>query len=274
MLLETQSLDAVATDRNSQRRRTGDRLDGPAVRLHHRGHEEQPAQIPADGGHPAQGLFDRRLSDGRESRGQRAFLGRAAGAGSLSSRQPHRVAQPRQDRAIGSISCCRRSRLSGGHARLRRTRKHLDQRRDPASLLQSVRRGTRPLDRGLRERGVGRGPLRRQPARRLLRREHVSSRARRVEGRARASLCAVAGRRFPPPRHPVPDRAPGEPGRGRGPARSVPALLAEAMAGDGDFGAWPPEAAMPGARALELALASGTEVAKRVCDMAGRPAVR
>ena len=95
---------------------------------------------------------------------------------------------------------------------------------------------------------VGRGPLRRQPARRLLRREHVSSRARRVEGRARAPLCAAAGRRFPPSRHPVPDRAPGEPGRCRGLARSVPALLAEAMAGDGEFGAWPPEAAMPGAR--------------------------
>jgi leucyl/phenylalanyl-tRNA---protein transferase len=51
-------------------------------------------------------------------------------------------------------------------------------------------------------------------------------------------------------------------------------LLAEAMAGDGDFGAWPPEAMMPGARALELVRASGTKVAKRECDMAGRPAVR
>ena len=51
-------------------------------------------------------------------------------------------------------------------------------------------------------------------------------------------------------------------------------LLAEAMAGEGDFGAWPPETAMPGAGALELARGSGTEVAKQEGDMAGRPASR
>ncbi len=51
-------------------------------------------------------------------------------------------------------------------------------------------------------------------------------------------------------------------------------LLQEAMAGEGDFAAWAPEAAMPGARALELARAPGMEVAKQVCDKAGRPALR
>ncbi len=51
-------------------------------------------------------------------------------------------------------------------------------------------------------------------------------------------------------------------------------LLAEAMAGEGDFGAWPPETAMPGAGALELARGSGTEVAKQEGDIAGRPASR
>jgi leucyl/phenylalanyl-tRNA---protein transferase len=40
-------------------------------------------------------------------------------------------------------------------------------------------------------------------------------------------------------------------------------LLAEAMAEAADFGAWPPEIAMAGARALELAQGSGTEVAKQ-----------
>ena len=51
-------------------------------------------------------------------------------------------------------------------------------------------------------------------------------------------------------------------------------LLAQAMAGDGDFGAWPPEAAMPGARALEIARGGGTEVAKRECDMGGQSSLR
>jgi len=52
------------------------------------------------------------------------------------------------------------------------------------------------------------------------------------------------------------------------------ALLAQAMAQDGDFGAWPPETAMPGARALELARGSGTEVAKREHGAAGRSTTR
>jgi leucyl/phenylalanyl-tRNA---protein transferase len=51
-------------------------------------------------------------------------------------------------------------------------------------------------------------------------------------------------------------------------------LLQEAMAEVGDFAAWPPEAAMPGARALELARAFGTEVAKHDREKAGRPALR
>jgi leucyl/phenylalanyl-tRNA--protein transferase len=51
-------------------------------------------------------------------------------------------------------------------------------------------------------------------------------------------------------------------------------LLAEAMAAEADFGAWPPQIAMEGARALELARASGTEVAKQELDIAGRPVSR
>ncbi len=51
-------------------------------------------------------------------------------------------------------------------------------------------------------------------------------------------------------------------------------LLQEAMAGEGDFAAWPPEAAMPGAYALELAGAFGTEVAKHDRERAGRRALR
>ncbi len=47
-------------------------------------------------------------------------------------------------------------------------------------------------------------------------------------------------------------------------------LLAEAMAVVGNFGAWPADAAMSGAHALELARSSGTEVAKQGCDRAGR----
>jgi leucyl/phenylalanyl-tRNA---protein transferase len=51
-------------------------------------------------------------------------------------------------------------------------------------------------------------------------------------------------------------------------------LLAEAMAKQGHFEAWPAQAAMPGARALELARGLGTEVAKRDCGMAARSALR
>jgi len=51
-------------------------------------------------------------------------------------------------------------------------------------------------------------------------------------------------------------------------------LLAEAMAKEGDFGAWPVQAAMPGAQALELAQGPGTKVAKQDCGMAARSASR
>jgi len=51
-------------------------------------------------------------------------------------------------------------------------------------------------------------------------------------------------------------------------------LLAEAMANQGDFGAWPVQAAMPGAQALDLAQGPGTEVAKQDCGMAARSALR
>ena len=44
---------------------------------------------------------------------------------------------------------------------------------------------------------AGRRPLRGEPARRLLRRKHVSSRPRRLEGRARASVRTPSGGRLP-----------------------------------------------------------------------------
>src|SRR5271166_1987456 len=44
--------------------------------------------------------------------------------------------------------------------------------------------------------------------------------------------------------------------------------LAESLAKEGDFGAWPVQAAMPGAQALELAQGPGTKVAKQDCGMA------
>jgi leucyl/phenylalanyl-tRNA---protein transferase len=40
-------------------------------------------------------------------------------------------------------------------------------------------------------------------------------------------------------------------------------MLAQAMAANGDFGAWPRDAAMPGARALELVRRLGTKVARQ-----------
>lgn len=56
------------------------------------------------------------------------------------------------------------------------------------------------------------------------------------------------------------------------PRETFRALLAQAMADDADFGAWPPETAMPGAHALAVARESGTEVASRELDMAAQRA--
>ncbi len=61
-----------------------------------------------------------------------------------------------------------------------------------------------------------RRPLRRAPRRGVLRREHVPHRARRLEGGARPSRGAAAGRRLPPARHAVRDAAPRPLRRGGG----------------------------------------------------------
>ena len=63
---------------------------------------------------------------------------------------------------------------------------------------------------------------------RVLRREHVPSRARRLEGRAGASGRAAEGRRLPPPRHPVRHRSSQDLRRGRGAARAAITRMLEA----------------------------------------------
>ena len=174
----------------SCRRRAPLPLDGLRGRFHDCGHENRAAKIRADGGHPAQGLFDRRLSDGRESRRQGIVLGRAARARNLPAPGAYRLAESRQDGAGGSIPGCSRPRVRGGRARLRGAREDLDQRRDRAALWRIARRRPCPFARGLRRRSAGRRPLWREPARGLFRREHVPSRTRRLESRPGPSVRA------------------------------------------------------------------------------------
>ena len=111
---------AAVTPAQARRREPARRLDCLRGRFHDCGHENPAAKIRADGGHPAPGLFDRRLSDGRKPRRQGLVLGRAAGARDLPARWAHRLAQPRQDGAVGSIPGGRRPRVRNGRARLRR----------------------------------------------------------------------------------------------------------------------------------------------------------
>ena len=83
------------------------------------------------------------------------------------------------------------------HRRLRRgargTQIDLDQCADPRSLHKAVRAGTLPFGRGLARRAAGRRALWRQARPRVLRREHVLARDRRVEGLPRASGRALEG---------------------------------------------------------------------------------
>ena len=100
-------------------------------------------------------------------------------------------------------------------------------------------RGARRLHRpararlGALRRGVGRGrrarrrALRRGDRRALRRRVEVPRAHGRVQGRGRGARGAAAGARRPAPaRRPVDDRAPADAGRGRRPARGVPAPAA------------------------------------------------
>ena len=86
------------------------------------------------------------------------------------------------------------------HRRLRgarlRPREDLDQRPHPPPLRRAVRPRPLPHGRGLSRRRARRRALRRPPRRRLLRREHVPPRARRLEGRSRASRRAGSGGRL------------------------------------------------------------------------------
>ena len=63
--------------------------------------------------------------------------------------------------------------------------------------------------------------LRRHARPRLLRREHVPPRPRRLQGRARASGGAAQGRRLQAARHPIRDRSPQDLRRDRGAAAAV-----------------------------------------------------
>ena len=77
----------------------------------------------------------------------------------------------------------------------------------PPPLRRALRASAMPHGRGLAGRDAGRRPLRRPPRRGVLRREHVLARARRLEGRARPSGRAAAGRRLHAARHAVHDRS-------------------------------------------------------------------
>ena len=113
-------------------------------------------------------------------------------------------------------------------ARARRLRRaaarpgaHLDQRAHPHALREAVRHRPLPQRRGLRGRRAGRRALRRVPRPRVLRREHVPPRARRLEGGAGASGGAAAGRRLRAARHPVRHRPSEDVRRDRGVAPPV-----------------------------------------------------
>ncbi len=99
-----------------------------------------------------------------------------------------------------------------------------------------------------------RRPLWRQPRRRLLRREHVFTRARRLKGRARASGRAPKTRRLPAARHAVPHRLISQPSaRSRSAAPNTAAgspPRSPASATSRLSRRTPP---MPGAQALDLA---------------------
>ena len=173
------------------------RLDGSRGRFHDCAHENRAAKIRADGGHPAPGLFDRRLSDGREPRREGICSGssRRSAAFSRSTGSSSRAASPRP---------CARDRFQVVADRAFETVVRACAEREKTWINDEIVRlygelfagRSRPFGRGLRGRRAGRRPLWREPARRLLRRKHVPSRPRRLEGRARPSVRAAQDRRL------------------------------------------------------------------------------
>ena len=218
-------------------------------------HESQSAEIRAHGGHSAPGLFDRPVSDGREPRVRRSFSG--------SSREERGIFP--LDGLIVSKSLAKTVRVgpvsksspiatfAAVDAGLRGARQDLDQREILRLYGELFDARARPFDRGLsRTASWSAVSTACQPRRRLLRREHVPSRARRLEGRARPSGRAAAARRLPPARHAVRHAASGEPRRDRDLARAstVQRLAPGARRSRPNFAAWPTARPMRGGEAL------------------------
>jgi hypothetical protein len=141
----------------------------------------------------------RNLPDGGERRRSDPVLARAGTARRDSVRRLSRRLPPGAHGALRCLHRHRRYRVQGGDRRLRgaaaRPRRHLDQQAHPGSLSRAVHVRPLPQRRGLAGRQSGRRALWRQPRPRLLRREHVSHRARRIEGRAGASGGPIDRRR-------------------------------------------------------------------------------
>ena len=161
----------------------------------------------------------------------------------------------RAHRALDTLHGSRRPRLRRRDRRLRRAeagpRPHLDQRAASARSIASCTT-SRPLPhrRGLRRQRAGRRALRRVSRPRVLRREHVPPRARRLEDRAGASGRAAEGRRlrlldtqF------VTDHLKTF-GAIEVPKRRYHRLLEEALIGEADFAALPIDQSLSGANAL------------------------
>ena len=109
---------------------------------------------------------------------------------------------------------------------------------------------------------VGRRPLRRQPRPRVLRREHVPSRARRFQGRAGASRGAAQGRALSPARHAIRHRSLATFGAVEVSRPAYHKLLDAALVGEADFGAL--AARSPGCRG------SRTQAPARKADRVSR----
>ena len=90
-------------------------------------------------------LFDRVVPDGRGSRRRASLLGRAGAARDFPARRPRRLAQPRQDGALGRLRSPRRRRVRGRDEGLRESRQDLDQRRHPPALLRIASSAATPI---------------------------------------------------------------------------------------------------------------------------------
>ena len=135
---------------------------------------------------------------------------------------------------------------------------------------EALRHRPLPQRRGLRGRRAGRRALRRLPRPRVLRREHVPPRARRLEGRAGASGGAAAGRRLRAARHPVRHR-PSEDVRRRSKCRAAQyhKLLEAALVGEADFAALRREHDRRGGAAAARRRRSGFASRRRQLHRAG-----